>query len=150
MRITSYYIWSIIFSVFYLVVLTVLLIILDTEARIAYAEVTPFEFVLLALAIWRATRLFTTDHITAWLREQLYDLKKVGRSYSLVQPANGPRQVLVDLFGCPWCLSLTIGLVLTFLFFVFEWFVFIILLLALSAVASSLQAVVKSIVTKAK
>lgn len=148
MRITSYYIWSIIFSVFYLVVLTVFLIILDTEARMSYTDITPFQFILLALATWRGTRLLTSDHVTAWFREQFYDLKKVGRTYSLIQPDQGPRQVLVDLFSCPWCLSLSVAMVVTFFFLIFEWFFFVVLLLAVSALSASAQVLVRRIVSK--
>ncbi len=146
MRITNYYIWSIVFSVFFLIVLTMLLIILDTEARMAYDEVTPFEFILLALATWRVTRLMITDKVTAWLREQFYDVKKTGRSLSLVQPDVGPRRVLIDLFSCPWCLGLSVAMGIGFLFFLYEWFFFVVLILALSAVAAATQVLLAHIV----
>ena len=118
------------------------IIILDTEARMEYGDISIFEFVLLALATWRTTRLFTTDKVTAFIREQLYDIKKTGRSLSLVQPDSGPRRVLVDLFSCPWCMSVSMATGLGFLFLLFEWFLFVVMLLALSAVAASAQCLV--------
>lgn len=123
------------------------LIILDTEARKLYEDITPFEFVLLALATYRATRLFMNDAVTAWIREQLYDIKKTGRSLSLIQPETGPRRVLVDLFSCPWCMSLSMAAGIAFFFLLFEWFFFVVLLLALSAAAAATQALVKRAVS---
>ena len=115
------------------------LIILETEARILYQEFTGLDIAILALASWRAARLFSQDSITAWFREQFFDVKKVGRGYTLVQPTKGPRRVLTDLFLCPWCMSLVSAFFVTFFFLVFEWFYFIALVLAVAAVAAAVQ-----------
>lgn len=139
MRITNYYIWSFVFGVFFLIFVGMLLVILDTEARMTYEEFTPFHFVLLTLATWRLTRLITHDHITAFIREQVYDVKKVGRKVTLARPGVGPRRVLADLFGCPWCVSIWSATILGFAFLVWEPFFYITLLLALSAVATAAQ-----------
>ena len=146
MRITNYYIWSIVFTAFFLVVLTMVLIILDTEARLGYDEVTPWQFTMLALATWRVTRLLTKDKVTAWFREQFYDVRRTARSASLVQPDTGPRRLLVDLFTCPWCMSMAVALALGSLFMVFEWFSFVIIVLALSAVAAAAQVVLTRVI----
>lgn len=141
MRITSYYLWSVVFGLFYLALLTMALIILDTEARVAVAELATIEYVLLALASWRLTRLFTDDTITAFIREQFYDRKKVGRNVTLAKPKTGPRRVLADLFACPWCMSVWTASVLVFVYLLTDWMQYVVLILAFSAVAAFMQLV---------
>lgn len=127
------------FIVFYLALGIMALIILDSEARMPYDELDWFNFTLLALATWRLTRLMTHDKITAFVREQLYDIKKTGRQVVLEQPKLGPRRVLIDLWSCPYCMSLWTGSVLFFVYLLSEHMAFVVWVLALSAVASALQ-----------
>lgn len=139
MRITSYYLWSVVFGVFYIALLAMALIILDTEARLTMVELTSWEYILLGLASWRLTRLFVDDTITAFIREQFYDRKTVGRKVALVQPKSGPRRVLADLFACPWCTSIWTASLLVFMYFLADWMQYVVLILALSAVGAFLQ-----------
>ena len=146
MRMTGYYFWSIVYCFFALVILIMALIILETEARIPYQELTVLDIAIIAGATWRLARLMSKDTITAWFREQFFDVKKVGRGYTLVQPTKGPRRVLTDLFLCPWCMSLVSAFFVTFFFLVFEWFYFIALVLAVAAVAAAVQVVLSEVV----
>jgi hypothetical protein len=123
------------------------LIILETEARLTLAELTLVEYVLLVFASWRFTRLFTDDTITAFIREQFYDRKKVGRKVTLVQPKTGPRRVLADLFACPWCMGVWTTSVLVFAYFLADWMQYVVLILALSAVAAFLQLISHRVAT---
>lgn len=143
MRDTNYYFWSIIFSVCFLLLLVMAVVILDANAHISFSEVTWVEYILLALATWRLNRLFGRDHITSFLREPLYDVKKVGSESSLEKPKSGPRRVLADLFACPWCLSIWSAFVLSFGYLLFVPFFYVVVVLALSAAAAALQVLVE-------
>ncbi len=143
MRITGYYIWSFVFVVFFLLLLVMALIILDSEARLSYTELTFIDLLLLTLATWRLNRLIMCDHITAFIREQFYDIKRVGKKISLEQPKRGPFRVMVDLVSCTWCTSLWSAFILTFFFLLFEWFYFVILFMAFSAASSGLNIVMQ-------
>ena len=78
-------------------------IILETESRIPFSELSLTDFILITLATWRLIRLFLYDAITKFFREQFWDLVKVGKGYELEKPKFGPRRTLADLLSCPWC-----------------------------------------------
>lgn len=83
MRITDQYFWNFVFSIFFIVLIVMGAIILETEARIALVDLELVDYVLITLAAWRVTRLFVYDNITKFLREQFWDVKKVGRGLIL-------------------------------------------------------------------
>ena len=139
LRITDQYFWNFVFTVFFLIVVTVFAIILETESRIPYAELTLTDFVLITLASWRVTRLFVYDAVTKWFREQFWDAKKVGKGFVLEKPKVGPRRTLADLFSCPWCFGVWASALVIFCYLVTEWAYYPILFLAISAVATFLQ-----------
>lgn len=53
-----------------------------------------FEYVILALAVWRLTRIVTTDEITAPLRERIWRRFPPGNSQ------------FGYAFTCDWCISI--------------------------------------------
>jgi hypothetical protein len=114
-------------------------IILSTESRLPLAELTLTDFVLITLASWRLTRLFVYDMITKFIREQFLDVVKVGRQFALEKPKTGPRRTLADLLGCPWCFGVWATALVSFFYLLSEWFVYVTIVLALSAVATFLQ-----------
>jgi hypothetical protein len=128
-----------VFTVFFTIIVVLFAIILDTEARIPYQELTFIDLTLITLASWRLTRLFVYDAVTKFVREQFMDVKKVGRGYQLVKPKTGPRRTLSDLFSCPWCFGVWAATLVTFGYLWSEWFVFPTVLLAVAAVATFLQ-----------
>lgn len=138
-RITDQYFWNIVFTVFFLIVVVMGMIILDTEARIAYSELTLTDYVLITLASWRLTRLFVYDAMTKYIREQFWDAKKVGRGWKLEKPKVGPRRTLADLMGCPWCFGVWATTTVTFFYLLTDYAIFPVVVLALSAVATFLQ-----------
>jgi hypothetical protein len=139
MRVTDQYFWNFVFTVFFTIIVVLFAIILDTEARIPYQELTFIDLTLITLASWRLTRLFVYDAVTKFVREQFMDVKKVGRGYQLVKPKTGPRRTLSDLFSCPWCFGVWAATLVTFGYLWSEWFVFPTVLLAVAAVATFLQ-----------
>ena len=138
-RLTDQYIWNVVFLLFFCLLLVMGAIILDTEARIAWEDLALVDFALITLATWRLVRLFIYDAVTKFVREQFYDVKKVGRGFAFEKPKTGPRRTLADLFGCPWCLGVWLSALVTFCYLISEWFMFPIILLAISAVATYLQ-----------
>jgi len=139
MRITDQYFWNFVFSIFFIGVVVLLAIIVESVARTPWAEISFFDYFIMTLATWRLTRLFVYDHVTKWLREQFYDVSKVGRALLLEKAKYGPRRTLADLFSCPWCMSVWMALLVIVSYQLSTYAYFILLLLAMSAVATWLQ-----------
>lgn len=139
MRVTDQYFWNFVFSMFFLVLVVMAAIILQTEARINVAELSFADFALMTLATWRLTRLFVYDAVTKFFREQFWDVVKVGKGYALEKPRVGPRRTIADLLSCPWCFGVWSAAVVIFFYLITPYAVYPIMLLALSAVATFLQ-----------
>lgn len=148
-RVTDQYFWSFVFSAFYIILLIMGVIILDTESRIPFSELELVDYVLMTLASWRVTRLFVYDNVTKFIREQFWDIKKVGKGLKLEKPKTGPRRTLVDLFSCPWCFGFWATSVVVFFYLITSYAVFPIIILALSGVVSFLQIVANAVGYKA-
>lgn len=138
-RITDQYFWNVVFGVFFLLLTAMGAIILQTESRIPLDQLTLTDFALITLATWRLIRLFVYDGITKFIREQFYDVKKVGKGFTLVKPVTGPRRTLADLFSCPWCFGVWASASVTFFYLLSPFAYYFVLFLAISAVATFLQ-----------
>ncbi len=149
-KITDQYFWNIVFSVFFLGLIVMAAIILETESRVPLTELTVTDYVLLALATWRVTRLFVYDAITKFFREQFWDIVKVGKGYELEKPKFGPRRTLADLLSCPWCFSMWAAAMVIFIYLITPYGVYLVLLLALSSVGAFFQIVANLIGHKAE
>lgn len=149
-RITDQYLWNVVFILFFLTLITMGAIILDTEARIAYESLTFFDLTLIALASFRLTRLFVYDSITKFFREQFWDAKESRGKVVLAKPERGPRRTLADLLSCPWCFGLWATAAVTFFYLLSSFAYFPILLLALAGVATLLQLTANMIGWKAE
>jgi len=114
-------------------------IILETESRIPWAQLTLVDYVLITLATWRLTRLFVYDVITKFFREQFFDVVKVGKKSELEKPRFGPRRTIAELLSCPWCFSVWAAAVVIFFYLITPYAVYPVMLLAISAVATFLQ-----------
>ncbi len=139
MRITDQYFWNFVFSVFFLILIVMGAIILETESRVRFAELSTMDFILMTLATWRLTRLMIYDTVTKFVREQFWDVVKIGKSYALEKPPTGPRRTIADLLSCPWCFGVWAAALVIFIYLITPYAVYLILLLAVSAVASFLQ-----------
>ncbi len=149
-KITDQYFWNIVFSVFFLGLIVMAAIILETESRVPLTELTAIDYVLLALATWRVTRLFVYDAITKFFREQFWDIVKAGKGYELEKPKFGPRRTLADLLSCPWCFSMWAAAMVIFIYLITPYGVYLVLLLALSSVGAFFQIVANLIGHKAE
>lgn len=139
LRVTDQYFWSFVFVSFFTILVVMGAIILETEARIPLGALSLTDFALIALASWRLTRLFVYDEMFRFVREQFWDVEKVGKGYQLVRPVVGPRRALADLTDSPWAFGLFATALVTFSYLITSYAVFPVLLLALSAVATFLQ-----------
>jgi len=138
-RITDQYFWNLVFSIFFLLLVVMGGIILETESRIPLTDLSVTDYVLITLAAWRMTRLFVYDAITKFFREQFWDVKKVGKGYELEKAKVGPRRTLADLLSCPWCFGIWSTATVTFFYLLTPYAVFPVVVLALAAVATFLQ-----------
>jgi hypothetical protein len=138
-RITDQYFWNVVFSLFFFILLVMGTIILETEARIPFAQLTLVDFTLITLATWRLTRLFVYDAITKFFREQFYDVVKVGKGTDLEKPKFGPRRTVADLLSCPWCFSIWAAATVIFFYLITPYAIYPVIILAISAVATFLQ-----------
>lgn len=138
-RLTDQYFWNFVFLIFFLVLVTMGAIILESEARIKLTELTLTDYTLVTLASWRLTRLFVYDTITKFFREQFWDVVKVGKGFRLEKPKVGPRRTLADLLSCPWCFGVWSSATVIFFYLLTPYAIFPVALLAVGAVASFLQ-----------
>jgi len=115
------------------------------------AGITPFYFVMLSLAAFRLTRLLISDHITAWLRDLFVhvsfekDELSGAEFITRTKVMYGPRVILAQLFGCPWCMGIWSASIV-FVLFVFSVAtpgallgLILVMILAVSGVAALLQ-----------
>ena len=149
-RFTDQYIWNIVFIFFYVCLLVMACIILQTEARISYHELQLTDFVLITLASFRVTRLFVYDSMTKFLREQFYDAKIVRNKVTLVKPGGGPRRTLADLTSCPWCFGIWATTLVLFFYLLTSFAYIPVMILALSSLVSLLQILANMIGLKAE
>jgi hypothetical protein len=139
LRITDQYFWNFVFMVFFLILVVMGAIILETESRLRLTELALTDYVLVSLASWRLTRLFVYDAITKFFREQFWDVVKAGKTFTLEKPKVGPRRTLADLLSCVWCFGMWASATVIFFYLLTPYAVFPVVLLAVGAVASFLQ-----------
>ncbi|MFT5849269.1 MAG: hypothetical protein ACI9H6_000070 [Patiriisocius sp.] len=149
-RITDQYFWNVVFGLFFVALVIMGSIILDTEAHMTYADLDLFDIVIISLASFRMIRLFVFDTMTKFFREQFYDAKvtKAGK-VTLYKPLTGPRRTIADLMGCPWCFGVWASAIIIFFYLLTPAAFFPILILAISAVATFMQNVSRLVSAKA-
>lgn len=139
MRITDQYFWNFIFSLFFVFLVTMGVLILDDASYKPYTDLVLVDYLLITLASWRVVRLFVYDKITAFAREQFWDAKGSKKTVILTKPKGGPRRTIADLFSCPWCLGVWATATVAFFYLLTPYAFFPVLVLALSVVATFLQ-----------
>lgn len=148
-RITDQYFWNVVFLFFYLCLLTMASIILNSGAYIPIEKLSLYDVTLIALASQRLIRLFVYDNITKFFREQFYvaQVSKTGEVV-LFKPERGPRRTIVDLLTCVWCFGLWATSVVAFFYMLTPWAAFPVLILALASVATVFQNISRLIANK--
>ena len=92
-------------------------------------DIHVFEFIILALAVFRLTRLLVYDKVAQYIRDLFLNteeehFKGSGMMYVVrTKPATGFRRLMSDLFSCPWCIGVWSSLFTVFIYF--KWQIFI-------------------------
>lgn len=135
--------WNFLFSLLFLGLLGGSFFLLSHNLETLPRSISFPDFLLLALATFRLTRLFVYDKITLWFRSLFLDSRESvleGVSYiERTKPLRGPRRTISDLLACPWCISVWFALLLSTLYFLAPWSWYVILVLAISSIATLLQ-----------
>lgn len=142
--------WNLAFSVLYAVLLALSLWYFYATYRVVPRYIEVWDFFLIALAIFRITRLVVYDKITQFLRDAFLRSRQLlgedGRVYIERSPyPGGPMRTMSDLLACPWCTGMWAALVVVFCYFAFPWAWYPIVLLAVSAVGNVMQLIANAI-----
>lgn len=132
LRVTNQYFWNFVFLVFFVILLVMGTIILDTEARVKFTELSVTDYVLLVLATWQLTQFLAYAEATRFIREQFLEVKKAGRGFQLMKPKTGPRRTISDFFDSSLYLALWLGATLTFFYLLTKFMVFAVVVLAIA------------------
>jgi len=119
--------WNVWFTFFFIFLASVAIGWLAAVGRLP-ETVSLLNAVLIALAVFRLTRLTVYDNITAFIRAW----------FSGTSPETF-RGTIHTLITCPWCIGLWYALVVSFLFFVTPYAWFPIFFLAVAGIATFMQ-----------
>lgn len=139
LRITDQYFWNFIFTLFFLGLVAMGSIILESEARLAYTDLTLVDYLIITFATFRLTRLVVNDVITKWFREQFWDAKDSRGKVYLEKPERGPRRTIADLLSCPWCFGVWAAASVVFFYLLSPYAQLPILILAIAGAATWLH-----------
>ena len=131
-------IWNILASIFF-IILCILMYMCFLTMRPENFSINIFDIVILSLANFRLIRLFIYDNMTLFIRESFMDLKIQDDKYEFVHSKNSFKLTMYKLMTCPWCFGVWAAFVSSFLYFTFPVFVYVFIILAISAVASFLM-----------
>lgn len=143
--------WNIIFLILSIIAFCVFVRFFGSNAADALTGMTVLQFVVLALATFRLTRLFVSDHIMQWLRDMFFVITEESNpetgTMMLVRtkPARGLRRLMADLLGCSWCVGVWMAFLVVVLYVavVLDFFAIgraILYIFAFAGAASFLQA----------
>ncbi|KPH75823.1 MULTISPECIES: DUF1360 domain-containing protein [Bacillaceae] len=111
-----------------------------------------FEFLLLALATFRLTRLIVFDKITAFLRssfiEEVEEVEEDGTVVTYIQiKGNGIKKWVGELLSCYWCTGVWCAAIIVGLFYVWPTGTQIIVyILAIAGAAAFIETMVTKLV----
>lgn len=142
--------WNIVYSVFFVIFCIILVKILIVVRGDLPTSIPLFDLILIILATFRLVRLFVYDKITRFLRSFFFEANEVyteeGVTYfSKKERMHGPMRTAYELLTCPWCFSVWAAIVLVFFYFVTSYAWLVILVLAISGVASIIQLLANAI-----
>ena len=132
MRISDHYVWNFLFMLFFISLVISGTIILQSEAARPLGVMDPMSFLILGLATFRLTRLVVNDTITAFFREQFYDVVETKTKRYLEKPSSGPRRTIAELLACPWCIGMWASATILFFYHLtlYAWFPIVFLAIA--------------------
>ncbi|MEK9154878.1 MAG: DUF1360 domain-containing protein [Patescibacteria group bacterium] len=119
------YIWNFIFTVVFIALAAILTGFLYSKNKVF--PISYFDFLLLALAIFRLTHLFVYDHITDYIRDYFEKFEK------------GPRKTISVMIHCPWCTGIWIALTVSTFYFLFPFSWYLIFVFALAGIGTLVE-----------
>ncbi len=136
LKVTDQYFWNCVFLLFFVFFLVMSVLIISGEQRIAWESLTFTDLALMTLASWRLTELVSREHLTAFFREQWYDVKRTTRGASLELPQGGFRRALLELLYHRASIGLGMTLFVAFFYLLTEYAVFPVFILAVSSLVT--------------
>jgi hypothetical protein len=134
--------WFFFFSLTFITIALMMLWVLFEKNGELPTSIAVFDALLIALAVFRLTRLFVYDSITKFLRH-LFLVKKTPEENSgkeeLHEPEKGPQKTFWHLVNCLWCAGMWFSLLLVFLYYLTPYAWIVIFILAVSGVATLFQ-----------
>lgn len=91
------------------------------------------DLVIIGMASFRLTRLFTLDKIFSFARAWFFDTNEHG---GMVKPGTGIRRIAAELIECPWCTGLWSGLLSITMYLSGPYLRFLVWLLAVAGVGA--------------
>src|SRR5690606_25909625 len=117
-------------------------------------ELTVWEFVLIALATFRLTRLIVFDKITEFVRkpfiEEVEEINEHGEiEFYIETKGNGLSKWIGELLSCHWCRGMWVSIFLILFYLYFPFYAQIpILILAVAAVAAIIELIIGLLMDK--
>lgn len=117
-------------------------------------NISVFEFVLLALASFRLTRLIVFDKITTFLRRPFFQEVKEEDEEGVIEvyylPKDTPiKKFIGELLSCYWCTGIWSSIALVLIFYLIPAYSHpIILVLAIAGLASILECMIQLLIDK--
>ena len=136
--------WGVVFTFIYLGIFIAGLMLLESVNGELPKSIPTFDLVIIILAAFRLTRLFVYDIVMQFFRDWFLDKEEFEDERGAIQvrrfpPIKGPRRTLNDLLGCPWCFGMWAGLLVPLFYFLTPYAWFVILVMAISGVATLLM-----------
>ena len=136
--------WNFLFSVLFAILLGLSVMQIHATWGGYPTSVPLFDALLMALAVFRVTRLVVYDKITRFAREWFVQQRDIthpegGEMVELAPFPRGMRRTVHDLLQCPWCVGVWASLLVVFSYFEFAWAWYVIFMLAVAGAGSFLQ-----------
>ena len=112
------------------------------------------DFIILALASFRLTRLIVFDKITAFLRkpffEEIEEKNEAGEVEIYIVPKKtGLKSWIGELLSCYWCTGIWVAIFIVLTYsFIPVWFGIVIVILAVSGLAALIELVVQRFISE--
>lgn len=142
--------WNIVFSTLFIIFCVILFKILVAVRGSTPTAISFFDLSLITLATFRLTRLFVYDKITRFLRDLFFHANETyteeGVTYfAKKERMHGPLRTIYELLTCPWCFSIWAAVVVVFFYYLTPDAWLLILILAISGLASLVQLIANQI-----
>ena len=142
--------WNLVFSVIFAFLLVLSIWSFYHKYGGVPAVISPFDMILISLAIFRITRLFVYDKITQFFRDYFMNSREIagadGLAYIERRPyRGGPLRTISDLLSCPWCIGMWASLFVVYFYYTLPFAWYVILILAIAGVGNLLQLIANAI-----